>query len=154
MSGEEKKIILIVDDDIGFLVAIQKRLLCSGYDVKTARSGAEALSLAFEQRLDCLLLDVQMPGDIDGFGVASAIHADSRTVRLPMIVLTGSADANLKRRCEELGVTFFLAKPIDTDLLLRTLDGIFAKDDLGQLRALSQAKRRQPTAQILDRQWA
>lgn len=137
------KTILVVDDDVTLVLALRKRLLSAGYEVVTACNGAGAITLYEEGHVDCVLLDISMPGEIDGFGVAKCLRTDHRAQNTPIIFVTGSADEHLKQKCQELGVVYFLAKPYDADLLLRVLDGVFSKDELGELQLLSRAKRRQ-----------
>lgn len=138
------KTILTVDDDIKILLGLQKRLTHEGYRVISATDGGSAIELARDETPDAISLDVRLPGDLDGLEVAATLQEDPRTARIPIIFVTGSADQEFKAKCQAVGGKYFLAKPYDSDLLLQLLRGIFARDELAEIRNLSAAKRRQP----------
>ncbi len=138
------KTILTVDDDIKILLGLQKRLTHEGYRVVSATDGRSAIELARDESPDAISLDVRLPGDLDGLAVAATLQKDPRTARIPIIFVTGSADQEFKAKCQAVGGKYFLSKPYDSDLLLQLLRGIFARDELAEIRTLSTAKRRQP----------
>lgn len=138
------KTILVVDDDLGIRVALHARLEHAGYAALCASDGAQALELAKSAPIDAIALDVAMPGELNGLAVAAALRKHPSTAKIPIVFITGSADHEFKRKCEEVGGKYFLAKPYDPDLLLQTLRSIFGEDELAQARRISQAKRRQP----------
>lgn len=140
------KTILIVDDDAKLLLALQKRLVHSGYDVLTATDGDQALQQVWNSHVDAICLDVTMPGHLTGLEVASRLHNDPETARIPVVFITGSADPGFKQKCERVGARYFMSKPFDSELLLQTLRGIFGADAVAELHRLSSAKRRQPVS--------
>jgi CheY-like chemotaxis protein len=145
MAEQERKTVLIVDDDVQILLGLHKRLIHAGYDVLTATTGEEALAQAVEFRIDAITLDVALPGKMTGLGVAEALRSHSLTSRIPIIFVTGEADSRFKEKCARVSAQYFLAKPYDPDVLLKILEGIFAKGELARVRTLSSAKRRQPS---------
>jgi CheY-like chemotaxis protein len=140
----ELRTILVVDDDIDLLLAGQKRLTHAGFRVLTAACAADALEQARGGGVDAISLDVGLPGGPNGLEVAAALQRDPRTAKIPIIFITGSADEDFKRKCEAAGGRYFLAKPYDGELLVQILRGIFATDDLAEVRRIAHAKRRQP----------
>ena len=144
MTWSDWKTILVVDDDPHVLLALSKRLREAGLDVLTAASGSEALELVQNTTVDAMTLDVAMLGDMNGMDVASALKGDPQTARIPIIFITGTADAHFKDKCEAVGGAYFLSKPYDADVLVRMLESIFGKDELAEIKGISQAKRRQP----------
>ncbi|MBI3464622.1 MAG: response regulator [Planctomycetes bacterium] len=144
MQTSDRRTILAVDDDWYILLALDRQLSRAGYRVVTVANGREALEYAFEQRVDAILLDVQMPGALDGFSLAAALRENPKTARTPIIFVTGVADERFKQRCREAGGEYFICKPYDDNLLIRLLSSIFARDELGEVNRISQAKRRQP----------
>ena len=144
MSDLARKRILVVDDDVHVLLALRKRLNKANFDVLTASKGSDALELARGTTIDAITLDVAMPGDLDGLDVASALRLDPRTAHIPIIFVTGTADADFKESCEAAGGKWFLAKPYDADLLVHLLNSVFATDELAEIERVSQCKRRQP----------
>lgn len=143
--------VLAIDDDVTLLLGIQKRLEHEGYHVFTATNGNDAIEQIHSAAIDAVLLDVNMPGELSGVDVARALHEDPHTCNIPIIFVTGSADAEFKKKCAAVGARYFLAKPFDSDLLMQTLKGVFARDELADLEILSKSKRRQPTGRMHGR---
>jgi DNA-binding response OmpR family regulator len=118
---EAKKRVLIVDDERAILTVLGIRLKVSGYDVVTASNGEEALDLVKSMRPDIVLLDVIMPG-MDGFEVLEKLRAVSE---LPVIVF--SARQENAQKALSLGANDFLAKPLDTDEMVRKIEGLLGQ---------------------------
>ena len=144
MNGSRSKTVLVVDDDVSIVHALKKRLAHEGYRVLSALDGNEALSFARNDRVDAITLDVALGGSLNGLDVAAALHRDPRTAAIPIVFVTGTADDQFHEKCQAVGGAFFLSKPYDARLVIRLLEGIFAKDELAEVQRLSQAKRRQP----------
>ena len=108
-----QKRILLVDDenDIREVAAISLEAV-GGWQVCSASSGAEAISIALAEQPDAILLDVMMPG-IDGPTTFKRLQADSRTRDIPVIMLTAKTQAADRESFEKLGVAGVLSKPFD-----------------------------------------
>jgi DNA-binding response OmpR family regulator len=109
--------VLVADDDADILRFVEVNLRLEGYQVVTARDGADALAKAFAVRPDVVLLDVLMPR-VDGYEVCARLRADDATATVPVIMLTAnfiSADAEAARRA---GADAFVVKPFDPAELL------------------------------------
>lgn len=154
MYDSRSKTVLVVDDDASVCLALQKRLAHAGYRILTALNGEEALSFARDDRVDAITLDVALGGSLSGLDVAAALNRDPQTAAIPVIFVTGTADNQFNEKCRAVGGTCFLAKPYDAELVLRLLEGIFAQDDLAEVKRLSKAKRRQPMGRTAPVQWA
>lgn len=116
--------ILLVEDDPNDLEltlrALRKKNLANKIEI--ARDGAEALEFLFctgahagrsinmQPRL--ILLDLKLP-KVDGLGVLQQIKSDERTNRIPVVVLTSSAEERDIVRSYQLGVNSFITKPVD-----------------------------------------
>ena len=108
---------MIVDDYPENLVSMRALLERQDWQVITAASGFEALSLLLEHDIDLVLLDVQMPG-MDGFEVARLMRGSQRTRLTPIIFLTAneqSQDAVIKGYAS--GAVDYLFKPFDPQIL-------------------------------------
>ncbi len=81
---------LIVDDELNTLAMLARivQSQSSSYRVLQAQNGYQALDLLHQERVNVVLLDLQMPG-LDGFGVLDAMRADDSTRDIPVIVVTG-----------------------------------------------------------------
>ncbi|MHC8413518.1 putative bifunctional diguanylate cyclase/phosphodiesterase [Pseudomonas sp. Hz4] len=115
--AEGNSILLIVDDYPENLISMRALLQRQDWQVMTAASGFEALSLLLEHDVDLVLLDVQMPG-MDGFEVARLMRGSQRTRLTPIIFLTAneqSQDAVIKGYAS--GAVDYLFKPFDPQIL-------------------------------------
>lgn len=107
------KRILIVDDedDIREVAALSLETV-AGYQVLSARSGAEALVLAAAEQPDAVLLDVMMP-DMDGPTTFQKLQAQPSTAHIPVVFLTAKVQPSERARFASLGVSAVLSKPFD-----------------------------------------
>jgi DNA-binding response OmpR family regulator len=97
MNGRDKPLLLVADDEPDILELLSFRLVRGGYELITADDGEDALSKAFEHRPDLAVLDIRMP-KLDGYAVTEALRKDSRTQRMPIILLTARVqDADVER---------------------------------------------------------
>ena len=117
-TGSEKKIVLIVDDDIIHLTST-KSMLDKDYEVITAKSANEALSLFYHGLVPGLiLLDIMMP-DMDGWDTYEKVKAISDLHEVPIAFFTSSDDPNDKSRAKKMGAVDFIMKPSRQDELLQ-----------------------------------
>lgn len=112
---ENRKSILVVDDDPFIRTLLAAWLQEAGYGVLTADDGLQALEQIRRKCPDLVLLDLMMPR-LDGYGVAQFIRHQADTCNLPIIVL--SADVRAPQNLAGLHVDAFLSKPFDLDELL------------------------------------
>ena len=103
------KTVLIVDDHASFRRAVRLVLEYEGYEVVgEASDGEEALAQAGELRPELVLLDVHMPGGLDGFEVASRLASDESA---PAVVLTSSRDSSdFDQKVRRSGARGFIPK--------------------------------------------
>lgn len=122
-SGErelepETEPILVVDDDPEDLLLVRTILQKQGYRVEEARDGDEALGLIGTGGGHALvILDLEMPR-LDGREVLARLRADTATVGLPVVVLTGSPDPQDEYRLMMSGADDYLRKPVDPPRLI------------------------------------
>ena len=101
--------ILVVDDEEDLCEILKFNLETEGYQVDTAFSGEEALTLDLEN-YDLLLLDVMM-GEISGFKLASLLKKEEKTAHLPIIFLTAKDTENDMLTGFNLGADDYISKP-------------------------------------------
>jgi len=109
--------ILVVEDDAAILANLSRFLRLEGFEVFTARNGAEGLSAVGEHRPDLVLSDLLMP-EMDGETLLAALRADASSSDLPVIFLTASADHAERDAKLQLGASDYLVKPLDLQELL------------------------------------
>ena len=115
--AERTATVLAVDDNATIRKAISMRLGSRGYDVITAADGPGALAVVKRQRIDLVLLDLQMPG-MRGEDVLQEIRTRFSPTQLPVIMLAASSDRNDIRRSLELGANDYVTKPGELPMLL------------------------------------
>ncbi|TFG65731.1 MAG: response regulator, partial [Gemmatimonadales bacterium] len=136
--------VLVIDDDPEVHELLRRSLTREGYRVEGAPDGLSGLVLGRELTPDCIILDVRMPG-LDGWGVLAALKADDALSHIPVIILSMLDDRNLGFA---LGAAEYLTKPVNNDVLLRTLERftssreaplLIVDDDPGMRELLSRA---------------
>jgi len=130
----DKRCILIIEDEF-INQEILRMFLSDSYDLVLAGTGTEALDVICTryETLSLILLDLNLP-DIGGLDILRQVKADSRTARLPVIVMTSDADAEVE--CLTLGAIDFIPKPYPQQkvVLARVLRTIELSEDRDTLR--------------------
>ena len=120
--------ILIVEDDKELSLLFQKVLEKSGYQVKSASDGAQALEVLDREYIDLIISDIMMPV-MDGYEAAKRIRKsnkkDAQTV--PIYAMTANAFAEDVTNALNAGMNGHLAKPIETKVLYSVLDQLWKK---------------------------
>jgi two-component system KDP operon response regulator KdpE len=106
--------VLIVDDEPQILRALRINLRVRQYDVHTAATATEALSVAAKYPPDLVLLDLGLP-DMDGMNVIAGLRGWTKA---PIIVLSGRADSTDKVAALDAGADDYVTKPFGVDELL------------------------------------
>lgn len=109
--------ILVVEDDPQLRAVLLRFLQREGYEPIPAGTGEEALARVAETQPDLILLDVMLPGALDGFAVCRRLKEDPHTALIPVTILTGLIDAEARTRGIEAGADDFLTKPFEYPLL-------------------------------------
>jgi CheY-like chemotaxis protein len=121
MKGIRNKSILVVDDDVGMLRALEKVLTGEGAIVTCAAWPGEAVeTLSNRQKhVDLVITDLRMPM-VTGEMMVNAIHRNLPA--LPVIVLTAFSSPEVKAQCYEHGAVAVLEKPLDSTQLLAAIE--------------------------------
>ena len=116
--------ILIVDDDPLIRKLITTTLEdVSGFRLREAGDGLQALETALEERPAIVFLDYDMPR-LDGVETCRRLRSDPVTAGATIVMLTGMSDAPSQDRAVAAGVDLFLTKPFSPLRLLRLVDGL------------------------------
>ena len=103
--------ILIVDDEWTTRVELDEMLTSAGYQVAgKAETGQQAVEMAAELTPDLILMDIVMPGDMDGISAAEKIKADSN---IPIVFLSGYGDPEFVERAKRVEPFGYVMKPFD-----------------------------------------
>jgi CheY-like chemotaxis protein len=114
MSGKR---ILVIDDDKDVLQFLAGLLRKAGYTVLTALDPLQGLMQARRETPDLVLTDILMPAG-GGFALLERLTQNTRTMAVPIIVLTGSTEPDLEARAKAAGATRLLRKPCNNADLL------------------------------------
>ena len=120
---ENKKTILVVEDEISLLNALRDKLARENFAVLEAKNGEEGLEVALREHPDLILLDIVMP-KMDGMTMLRKLRSENEWGKsVPVVILTNltSADDQRNRDITELEPAYYLVK---TDL---KLDDVVAK---------------------------
>ena len=110
--------VLVVDDDIRNIFALNSLLERHNMQVITATNGHEAINLVEStDDLSLVLMDVMMP-EMDGYETMRRIRSKQQFRLLPIIALTAKAMKGDREKCLEAGASDYVAKPVNTDQLL------------------------------------
>jgi predicted signal transduction protein with EAL and GGDEF domain len=115
-SVEPAPTVLIVDDDPGARLLLGTALEMSGFHVTSAANGAAALASFRAQPVDCIILDVVMPG-MNGFDTCTALRALPLCHHVPILMQTSLEDMESVNRAYTAGATDFSSKGINPMLL-------------------------------------
>ena len=120
----EQARILVVEDDGAVRRAVERALTFEGYDVVTARDGAEALSIVLNDRIDGIVLDVMMP-IVDGLEACRRIRARGDTT--PILILTARTEVTDRVAGLDAGADDYLVKPFALEELLARLRALLRR---------------------------
>lgn len=127
-SSENKKTVLIVDDEKPIVDILQYNLEKEGYETLIANDGLTAVNIALEQRPNIILLDIMLP-KMDGLTVCKRIRT---TLNIPIIMLTAKEEEIDKILGLELGADDYVTKPFSVRELIARIKANLRKYELSQ----------------------
>ena len=147
------KRLLVVDDDPGLLLAVSETLRAEGYDVKTARRGAEALVIVAQSLPDLIISDIRMPG-MDGYQLVRNLRSNERTRLVPIVFLSAKDETADRIQGFRTGVDAYLTKPFEPEELAAIVAAILQRVERthSDLARMFGEKEDDPRAFIRDEQ--
>ncbi|HNV05781.1 MAG TPA: response regulator transcription factor [Petrotogaceae bacterium] len=122
-----KKTIMIVEDDPAISEMLSINLSKEGYDVLTAGSADEALKVIEEKDVDFFIVDIMLPGSMDGFDLIRILKSSETHKLTPMLILSAKDDSADKVAGLELGSDDYVTKPFNVRELLARIKSIFRR---------------------------
>jgi two-component system KDP operon response regulator KdpE len=116
--------VLVVDDEVEMQRALRAGLGYHDFDVRAVGNGEDAIREAATWRPDVILLDLGLPGALDGFGVLEALRPATRAAVIVVSVMPGEKD---KVRALDLGADDYLVKPFGTEELVARIRAVLRR---------------------------
>lgn len=116
-----RKTIAIVDDEATVRQCVGRLVRVAGYRCESFASAEEFLAVAASLKAACLLVDVHMTG-MNGLQLAQ--HPTVRELKLPVLIMSGSFDADIEQQAREVAVAFLRKPFLGSDLLDAIIDTI------------------------------
>ena len=107
--------IYVIDDDESVRKAFKRLLRSVNLEVETFASAEDFLKSQKPNKNSCIIIDIRMPG-LTGFDLQRKLN--DQEIRIPVIVISASDDAQIREQARELGAVAFFRKPIDDQALL------------------------------------
>ncbi|MEX2426313.1 MAG: response regulator transcription factor [Thermomicrobiaceae bacterium] len=124
--------ILIVEDERSIASFLRRGLVFEGYDVRVTDSGAEALSITRDTQVDLIVLDIMLPGDIDGVEVCRRIREAGDQV--PILMLTARDEVADRVGGLDAGADDYMVKPFAFEELLARLRALLRRKETRDVR--------------------
>jgi FixJ family two-component response regulator len=119
MASERKeKVVVVIEDDESYRVAVQRLLKSAGLAVQSFGSAEAFLSSGQQHETGCLISDIRMPG-MSGLELQSKLNSDHCPI--PTIFITAHGDEKMRLQAMRGGAVKFLAKPFDGETLLEAV---------------------------------
>ena len=112
--------VLVVDDHAPSCELISEILRSAGLEVHSMTSSAEAAERLTREKFHAVFVDMRMPPP-DGLELARSVRASRMNASTVIVMITGEHDATLMKRAFEIGVDFFLFKPVERNKLLKLI---------------------------------
>jgi DNA-binding response OmpR family regulator len=116
--------ILIVEDADSIRHMIEALLTARGHAVVAVSNGVRGVDAALAGPPDVILLDLHLPGALDGFGVCRKLREAPATHDVPIVVISAMTDEGSKQRALEAGTTAYYTKPFSPTALLKEIESI------------------------------
>ncbi|AFM27569.1 response regulator [Desulfomonile tiedjei] len=123
------KKILVVDDLEEVRELVEITLLRAKYTILTAENGFDAVKIAKEQKPDLVIMDIAMPGKINGLEAIRLLKGDPTTEKCPIIVLTGLCTSENFRNYLEAGAHSCFSKPFSPLKLIQEVENLLVELD-------------------------
>jgi two-component system alkaline phosphatase synthesis response regulator PhoP len=122
-----RETIIIVDDEEDIQELVRMNLLREGYDVLTAGTSDQALTLIRSRQPSLIILDLMLPG-LNGLDVCKILKADSKTQAIPIIILSARSEESDIVTGLELGADDYITKPFSAKVLIARVRRLLRKD--------------------------
>jgi two-component system OmpR family response regulator len=113
--------VLLAEDEPNIVESLSFLMERAGFDVTVVTDGRQAMETALAQTPTVLVLDVMLP-EMDGYEVLRQLRADSRTITLPVLMLTAKGQREDREAALELGANQFITKPFSNSEIIGAIE--------------------------------
>lgn len=110
MTNLEGKKVLLVEDDVFFAELVGSKVLKAGYNFKHAKNSEEAFALLEQEIPDVVLLDILLPGGLDGFGILEQVKKNDKWKSIPIVILSNLGQMEDIEKGMSLGAFRYVVK--------------------------------------------
>jgi DNA-binding response OmpR family regulator len=122
--------ILVTDDNKENLRIVTLILLSEGYMLALAQNGENALKIIEENEIDLILLDIQMPGSLNGFDVCRRLKNNLKTKHIPVIFLSAKTTTEDIVEGFKIGGNDYITKPFNKEELLARVGAHLKRENM------------------------
>jgi len=122
-------LVMVVDDSVTMRKVTGRVLERHGFEVGTAKDGLDALERMADTIPDLMLLDIEMPR-MDGYELATAMKADPRMRDVPIIMISGDAQATEQFYVQRIGADDFMKKPFSRAEVFNRIEALLDADGI------------------------
>ena len=119
--------IVVAEDDPDIHLLVQLLLEDQGHSVVMANNGVRALEIVAERPADLMILDIAMPGELDGLAVTRRLRADPVHAEIPILLLSARAREGDIQAGTDAGANGYIVKPFDADELVARVESLTSK---------------------------
>lgn len=120
-----KKTILVIEDDAFVSSMVKAKLEKSDYNIIISDGSKEALAIILERKIDLIIADVIIPGEMDGFHLFKEIRNNKALCNIPFVIITGRGA--MKDTFELFDVDAFFVKPFSLEALTEKINSLLEK---------------------------
>ena len=147
MVSSASPAVFVVDDELSVRKALRRLFVSAGYGVETFASATEFLARDLPAA-GCVVLDIRMPG-ISGLDLQRQLGV--RAPRLPVVIITGHGDDEIRQRALDGGAVDVIDKPFDDQVLLDAVGRAFAERSNRHGSDTTTSCKRESLRPVLDR---
>lgn len=123
---DNRPTVLVVEDNLKDAHMITRHLNAMPLNCRIVQTGAEALKLIGDEKIDLVLLDLMLP-DLDGIEICKGIKGSEKTISVQVVIVTTFDDLKMKIRGIEVGADDFLVKPLNRDEIKARVSALLKK---------------------------
>ncbi len=124
-----KKRILYVEDNPNNMLLVRRIVEADGFELLAAKDAGEGWETAVSQSPDLILMDLHLPGEMNGFDLTRKIKQHPQLAHIPIVALTAFHSAEAEQSALDAGCTSFLKKPADIRQIRAVLHQYLAKTE-------------------------